>query len=216
MTKSNLIRNDLSSCITLPYDTKHSVKNIPTPKEMCEFIDTVEPNTPIRKRDRVILELLYSGLRSSELRRIKLNHLDLEERTLWIGKAKRGSDRLVPLGEWLIPVLVDYLENARPVFTKNGTDLLFPSKNGKEITRQNLRDLIKKYAERADIVKAISPHTFRSCTATHLLDSGADIRKVQLLLGHEDIKSTQVYLKQTYSVLKAAHLKYHPRQRDAA
>ena len=217
MAGSNLIRNDLSSCVTLPQLPKCSVKNIPSAKEMCEFLDTVEPVSPITKRDRTILELLYSvGLRSSEIRRLKLSHLDMQERPLWIGKAKKGSDRLVPLGEWLVPLLDDYLQNARSEFAKNGTDLLFPSKNGREITKGNLRDIVKKYAERADMSKIISPHVFRSCTATHLLDSGADIRKVQLLLGHVDIKSTQVYLKQTYSSLKEAHFKYHPRQKDAA
>ncbi len=212
MAVSGLIRNDISGSITLPNVPKNVLKSIPTVKEMAELLDSITPDTPIRKRDRLILELLYgTGLRSIELRSLKLDQIDLSERILLVKKAKRDGNRIIPLGEWLIPLLNDYLDNARPLFAVNGSDLVFPSKNGKMITFGNLRDMIVKYSERIGMTKSISPHTFRACFASHQLDSGSDLRTIQLLLGHSDLKSTQHYLRITFTALREAHLKFHPR-----
>lgn len=209
---SGLIRNDISGSITLPNVPKNVLKAIPTVKEMGELLDNITPDTPIRKRDRLILELFYgTGLRSKELRSLKMNQIDLSERILLVKKAKRDGNRIIPLGEWLLPLFQDYLDNARPLFAVNGSDLVFPSKNGKMITFGNLRDLIKKYADQIGMTKTISPHTFRACFASHQLDSGSDLRTIQLLLGHADLKSTQHYLRNTFTALREAHLKFHPR-----
>jgi integrase/recombinase XerD len=214
MNESGLIRNNLESCIILPRLKVNPPKNLPSVKEIIEYLDSVVPNNPITSRDRTILELLYaSGIRNAELRKLKINNLDLNEQKLFID-GKGGTNRLVSIGEWLIPFFTKYLSDSRLHFAHNGTDLLFPSKNGRTITQANLRDLVRKYAVRMGTSKRITPHTFRHCCATHLLKGGCDIRFVQQHLGHIDIKSTILYTHLLTDDLKDAHSKYHPRQRN--
>jgi integrase/recombinase XerD len=213
MYGSGLIRNNLESCIVLPNVKSNPPKNLPSVKEIIEYLDSVVPKNSITLRDRTILELLYAtGIRNSELRKLKVEHLDLNEQKIFI-KAKGDEKRLVAIGEWLLPLFTKYLAESRQEFAKNGTDLLFPSKNGRIITKANLRDLVRKYAIRMGTSKRITPHTFRHCCATHLLKGGCDIRFVQQHLGHADMKSTTLYTHLLTDDLKEAHSKYHPRQR---
>ncbi len=160
-----------------------------------------------------MLGLLYAtGIRNAELRNLKIGHLDLKEQKVYV-EGKGGNNRLVAIGEWLLPLFTKYFSESRPYFATNGTDLLFPSKNGKTITQTNLRDLVRKYAIRMGTSKRITPHTFRHCCATHLLKNGCGISHVKDHLGHTDIKSTTIYLHLVTDDLKEAHLKYHPRQK---
>ncbi len=211
MLEANHLRVALEPCIRLPKTQEPILHNLPTVDEVCELLDSIDTETVLGSRDRTMLEILYAtGMRSLELRTLTLDSIDLTENVVRVnGKGRKF--RVVPLGEWVIPFVRDYLEHYRHEIAGN-SPLLFPSKNGRMITKANLGDLIKKYADKVNVTKRITPHTFRHCCATHLLDSGADLRMIQRLLGHADIKSTQRYLNTLTNHLQVAHLKYHPRQ----
>ncbi|MBE0438869.1 MAG: site-specific tyrosine recombinase XerD [Gammaproteobacteria bacterium] len=163
-------------------------------------------------RDRTMLEVLYAtGLRVSELVTLKVEHLNVRQGLIrCIGKGNK--ERLVPIGEIALQWLDDYLIDARPALLKAMvTDDLFPTNRGKAMTRQAFWYLIKRYAKQADINKELSPHTLRHAFATHLLNHGADLRVVQLLLGHADLSTTQIYTHVAKQRLKTMHAAHHPR-----
>jgi integrase/recombinase XerD len=163
-------------------------------------------------RDRAMLEVLYAtGLRVSELVSLKLEQVNLRQGLIrCIGKGNK--ERLVPLGEIAMQWIQDYLIDARPAILKGMvTDDLFPTNRGKAMTRQAFWYLIKRYAQHADIRKELSPHTLRHAFATHLLNHGADLRVVQLLLGHADLSTTQIYTHVAKERLKTIHASHHPR-----
>lgn len=156
-------------------------------------------------RDRTILELLYAtGLRVSELIQLKKSDVNLEGGFL-IASGKRSKERVVPLGEFSRQAIKQYIEKEKP----KGT-FLFPNKRGEKLTRQTIWKLIRKYGNKMEKTH-ISPHTIRHTFATHLLEGGADLRSVQILLGHEDISTTQIYTHVDKKRLKEVHKKYHPR-----
>ncbi|MBA4390066.1 MAG: site-specific tyrosine recombinase XerD [Syntrophus sp. (in: bacteria)] len=156
-------------------------------------------------RDSTILELLYAtGLRASEL--IKLNKSDINlEGGFVIAMGKRSKERVVPLGTYSRDAIKLYLETQKPV-----GPYLFPNKRGGTLTRQALWKIIRKYSTQLERGH-VSPHTIRHTFATHLLEGGADLRSVQILLGHEDISTTQIYTHVDSKRLKEVHKKYHPR-----
>lgn len=214
MHEGGFIKENLEGCIAIPRIKSEAPKNIPSAKEIAEFLDSVVPDRPITIRDRTILELLYAtGIRNGELRRLTIGDLDLQDQKLYIDKAKGGKNKVVPIGEWLVPFFSKYLNEVRSLFSFNGTNLLFPSKSGKQITQANLRDMVKKYAVRMGTAKRITPHTFRHCLCTHLLKAGLDIRYVQRVAGHADIKSTMAYTHLITDDLQEKHTQYHPRQK---
>jgi len=163
-------------------------------------------------RDRAMLEVLYAtGLRVSELVGLTFEQLNMRQGLVrCIGKGNK--ERLVPLGEIALDYLQLYLLESRPALL-NGrvTDDLFPTNRGKAMTRQAFWYLIKRYAKQADIDKDLSPHTLRHAFATHLLNHGADLRVVQLLLGHSDLSTTQIYTHVAKERLKNIHSRHHPR-----
>jgi len=213
MFEEKLIKQDYAPLITVPKRRKHLPRHVPSEKDMAKLLEAITPMQLVGVRDRALLELLYAtGLRNEEVRTIILENMDMQEKTLFI-TGKGSKDRIVPIGDWVMPYLREYIEAARPKLVRQPIELLFVSKNGRMITQANLNDLIKKYAKRAGLVAAISPHSFRHACATHLLKGGADIRYVQELLGHSDLSSTQVYTKIDISFLKQAHKAYHPRER---
>jgi len=172
-----------------------------------EMIDLIQQpgNLKTSLRDKTILELLYAtGLRVSELNQLKKSDVNLEGGFL-IASGKRSKERVVPIGEYSKKAIMTYLEQEKPkgVF-------LFPNKRGGKLTRQAIWKLIKKYS--AVMNKShVSPHTIRHTFATHLLEGGADLRSVQVLLGHEDISTTQIYTHVDKKRLKEVHKKFHPR-----
>jgi integrase/recombinase XerD len=172
------------------------------------------PDTGIRggMRDRTMLELIYAtGLRVSELVNLKLGQVNYQQGVVRI-MGKGGKERLVPLGESALDWLERYLREARPQLLPGGRgDALFPSPRGGAISRQAFWYAIKRYATMAGISKPISPHTLRHAFATHLLNHGADLRVVQLLLGHSDISTTQIYTHVAKERLKQLHAVHHPR-----
>ena len=163
-------------------------------------------------RDRAMLEVLYAtGLRVSELVGLRSEQVNLIQGVLRV-VGKGGKERLVPLGEPAVEWLERYFREGRPdILGERRTPALFPTSRGGAMTRQAFWHLVKRYAARAGISQDISPHTLRHAFATHLLDHGADLRVVQILLGHRDISTTQIYTHIARERLKVLHARHHPR-----
>ena len=165
-------------------------------------------------RDRAMLELLYaSGLRVSELVAVKLHEASLTDQVVRIAMGKGAKTRLVPFGEEAAAWITRYLAEARPALLgARIADALFLTARGAGMTRHNFWHLVKRYAQVAKILPAqLSPHTLRHAFATHLLNHGADLRVVQMLLGHADISTTQIYTHVARARLKQLHAVHHPR-----
>lgn len=163
-------------------------------------------------RDKTMLELLYAcGLRVSELVGLTVSQINLRQGVVRVF-GKGSKERLVPMGEEAAQWLNRYLREARPELLRgNSSDVLFPSQRGQAMTRQTFWHRIKHWAQVAGIGKALSPHTLRHAFATHLLNHGADLRVVQLLLGHSDLSTTQIYTHVAQTRMKALHAEHHPR-----
>jgi integrase/recombinase XerD len=162
-------------------------------------------------RDRAMLEVLYAcGLRVSELIGLQTQMLNLEQGYVRI-KGKGNKERLVPLGEVAIAWVNRYLLEARPQLYTTATDALFLTQHGGMMSRQNFWYAIKRYALIANIHSSLSPHVLRHAFATHLLNHGADLRVVQMLLGHSDLSTTQIYTHVAQARMQQIHQKYHPR-----
>jgi len=183
-----------------------------TEQEVEELLAQPDVNELLGLRDRTMLELLYAtGLRVSELVSLQLEQLNLRQGLIrCIGKGNK--ERLVPVGEVALDWLQHYLYESRPgLLNGKVCDDLFPTQRGKAMTRQAFWYLIKRYAKQAHIDKHLSPHTLRHAFATHLLNHGADLRVVQLLLGHADLSTTQIYTHVAKERLKQLHGQHHPR-----
>jgi len=167
---------------------------------------------PIGLRDRTMLELLYAcGLRVSELVGLTLSQVNLRQQVVRV-LGKGSKERLVPMGEEAGLWMTRYLREARPLLLHNCPDeIVFPSVRGQPMTRQTFWHRIKHWAGVAGIEKPLSPHTLRHAFATHLLNHGADLRVVQLLLGHSDLSTTQIYTHIARARMKSAHTQHHPR-----
>ena len=167
---------------------------------------------PIGLRDRAMIELLYaSGLRVSELVSVKVTEVSLSEGVVRV-TGKGSKTRLVPMGEVAVDWLTRYLQEARPaILEKRLSDSVFVTQRGAAMTRQAFWYLIKRYSLLAGIHKPMSPHVLRHAFATHLLNHGADLRVVQMLLGHSDISTTQIYTHVARERLKQLHTAHHPR-----
>jgi len=159
-----------------------------------------------------MLELLYAtGLRISELTGLTLTALNVRQGVVRV-VGKGGRERLVPVGAEALSKIDEYLVQARPELVKRAaTDVLFPSARGRRMTRQTFWYAVKRYAFKAEISGKISPHTLRHAFATHLVNHGADLRAVQLMLGHADLSTTQIYTHIAQSRLKDLHKQHHPR-----
>jgi integrase/recombinase XerD len=172
------------------------------------------PDTSVAlgNRDRAMLELLYaSGLRVSELVGLKLTAINFRQGLVRV-TGKGNKERLVPIGEEGLAWLQDFINDWRlDILGQKKTDFVFPTNRGSGMTRQAFWHLIKRYANKAEIRKVISPHSLRHAFATHLINHGADLRVVQLLLGHSDLSTTQIYTHIAKERLKELHEKFHPR-----
>jgi integrase/recombinase XerD len=189
----------------------------PLPKSLSEadveaLLAAPELDDPIGMRDRAMLEVLYAcGLRVSELISLTFEQVNLRQGVLRVF-GKGSKERLVPLGEEAINWIERYCKETRP-FLLDGrpSDVLFPSLRGEQMTRQTFWHRIKHQAKVAGISKSLSPHTLRHAFATHLLNHGADLRVVQMLLGHSDLSTTQIYTHIARARLQELHSKHHPR-----
>ena len=167
---------------------------------------------PLELRDKAMLELLYAtGLRVSELVGLTIENISLRQGVVRV-VGKGNKERLVPMGEEALYWLQRYLQGARTALLGGvSCDVLFPSSRAQQMTRQTFWHRIKLYAERAGIRVNLSPHTLRHAFATHLLNHGADLRVVQMLLGHADLTTTQIYTHVARERLNALHQQHHPR-----
>ena len=200
---------------TSKVETPKSGLNLPTTLTNFEtdaLLDSPKDGHYIEQRDKSMLFTLYAtGMRVSELVGIKLNNLDLNRGSVQI-IGKGNKERLIPLSDIAIKYLKIYLSDYREILSK-GRDQIFVylSTHGKKMTRQSFWHRIKIYVKRAGIDKEIFPHTLRHAFATHMINNGADLRSVQLLLGHSDLSTTQIYTHVAQSKLKILHKKHHPR-----
>jgi integrase/recombinase XerD len=176
------------------------------------LLSVPDVDQPLGLRDRAMLELLYAcGLRVSELVNLKSVHVSLVDGVLRV-TGKGAKERLIPFGEEAHRWLSQYLATARPqILAGRASDAMFVTVRGAAMTRQMFWSLIKKRAAQANILVPLSPHTLRHAFATHLLNHGADLRAVQMLLGHVDISTTTIYTHVARERLKALHAAHHPR-----
>lgn len=182
-------------------------------EEIDKLIAAIDLSLPEGERNRAILETLYGcGLRVSELTELKLSDLFFEDNFIRV-IGKGNKQRLIPISNYTIKFLKIYLEEIRihmPI-QKGFEDYVFLNRRGKKLTRVMIFTIIKKLAEIAGIRKKISPHTFRHSFATHLLKNGADLRSIQMMLGHESITTTEIYTHLDDNSMRDAVLKFHPR-----
>ena len=183
-----------------------------TEKEVEKLLAAPDVDTALGLRDRAMLEVLYAtGLRVSELVGLRSEQVNLGQGVLRV-VGKGDKERLVPLGELAVGWLDRFFERGRTgILGMKSSPVLFPTARGHAMTRQAFWYLIKRYAGCAGISRDISPHTLRHAFATHLLDHGADLRVVQMLLGHRDISTTQIYTHVARERLKVLHARHHPR-----
>jgi len=200
---------------TLRVDNPKRSRRLPdtlTESEVEALLAAPEVSDVIGLRDRAMLEILYAcGLRVSELVGLRLHQINLQQGVVRV-VGKGNKERLVPLGEEAMDWLLRYVKEARPALVEgNQTDVVFPSNRGQMMTRQTFWHRIKLHAANAGIHKHLSPHTLRHAFATHLLNHGADLRVVQLLLGHSDLSTTQIYTHVAQVRLQAVYQAHHPR-----
>ncbi len=211
LLRENLVAADP----TLNLDSPKLPRTLPktlTEADVERLLDSADTNTPLGLRDRAMLETLYAtGLRVSELVGLKLTAVNLNDGVLRV-TGKGNKDRLVPLGEEAVQWLKRYLAQARPLLLeKQISNAVFVTARGDGMTRQGFWYLIKRRAQAAGIARPLSPHTLRHAFATHLLNHGADLRVVQMLLGHSDISTTQIYTHVARERMKQLHAQHHPR-----
>lgn len=211
MLRERLVSEDPTQLIESPKIGKSLPKTL-SEDEVGRLLEEPKTDIPLELRDKAMLELLYGcGLRISELVGLDLNQVNLRQSVVrTFGKGSK--ERLVPMGEEASHWVNEYLRNARPaLLDSNLSQALFVSKRKQHMTRQTFWYRIKHYVLRAGIEKDISPHVLRHAFATHLLNHGADLRVVQLLLGHSDLSTTQIYTHVAKQRLQNMHAKHHPR-----
>ena len=205
------LREDPTAQIAMPKVGRSLPRSL-TEEEVEALLAAPAVSDPLGHRDRTMLEVLYAtGLRVSELVNLKLIQVNLNQGVLKIvGKGNR--ERMIPLGEEAVQWIQQFLQGPRvEILLERQTDFLFPTRRGDRMTRQAFWHIIKRYARKAGVSKDLSPHTLRHAFATHLLNHGADLRVVQMLLGHSDLSTTQIYTHVARERMKELHAQHHPR-----
>jgi integrase/recombinase XerD len=211
LMRENLIKEDPTAQIAMPKIGRSLPKSL-TEEEVESLLSAPVVNDPLGNRDRTMLELLYAtGLRVSELVNLHTSQVNLNQGVIRIlGKGNR--ERLIPLGEEAVRWITEFSRGPRTeILLERQTDYLFPTRRGDRMTRQAFWHIIKRYARKAGVAKDLSPHTLRHAFATHLLNHGADLRVVQMLLGHSDLSTTQIYTHVARERMKELHSQHHPR-----
>ncbi len=203
--------DDPSILIAGPKLPKRLPKDL-SEQQVSSLLQEPEVEDPLELRDKAMLELLYAtGLRVTELVSLTMESVSLRQGLVRV-TGKGNKERLVPMGEEALHWLTRYLKEARATLLgEQSSDVVFPSRRSRQMTRQTFWHRIKLYAQRAGIGIELSPHTLRHAFATHLLNHGADLRVVQLLLGHSDLSTTQIYTHVATHRLNALHEEHHPR-----
>jgi integrase/recombinase XerD len=211
LVREGQLRADPTAEIAMPKIGRSLPKSL-SEDEVESLLDAPVVGDPLGCRDRTMLEVLYAtGLRVSELVSLKHSQLNMNQGVIRIlGKGSR--ERLIPLGDEAVRWLREFQAGARSeILLDRTTDYLFPTRRGDRMTRQAFWHIIKRYARKAGVDKELSPHTLRHAFATHLLNHGADLRVVQMLLGHSDLSTTQIYTHVARERMKELHAAHHPR-----
>ncbi|WP_428466350.1 site-specific tyrosine recombinase XerD [Photobacterium minamisatsumaniensis] len=204
--------DDPSAMLVSPKLPQRLPKDI-TEEQVDALLDAPDPNDPIELRDKAMLELLYAtGLRVTELVSLTMENVSLRQGVVRV-TGKGDKERLVPMGENAIDWIEQFIDSGRPqLLGEKSSDVVFPSRRARQMTRQTFWYRIKHYAVIAGIdSETLSPHVMRHAFATHLLNYGADLRVVQMLLGHSDLSTTQIYTHVASERLKQLHGTHHPR-----
>jgi integrase/recombinase XerD len=211
LIREGLIAEDPTAQIAMPKIGRSLPRSL-SESEVEALLAAPAVADPLGHRDRTMLEVLYAtGLRVSELVHLKLAQVNLNQGVIRVlGKGNR--ERLIPLGEEAVRWLKTFIDSGRAeILLDRSTDFLFPTRRGDRMTRQAFWHIIKRYARKASVDRDLSPHTLRHAFATHLLNHGADLRVVQMLLGHSDLSTTQIYTHVARERLKELHTSHHPR-----
>jgi len=211
MVRDGLISTDPTAQIAIPKIGRSLPKSL-TEAEVDALLQAPSVTDPLGHRDRTMLEVLYAtGLRVSELVSLKHNQVNLNQGVMRVvGKGNR--ERLIPLGDEAVGWLQQFMQGPRAeILLERQTDYLFPTRRGDRMTRQAFWHIIKRYSKKGGVDRELSPHTLRHAFATHLLNHGADLRVVQMLLGHSDLSTTQIYTHVARERLKELHSQHHPR-----
>lgn len=204
--------DDPSALLVSPKLPKRLPKDL-SEEQVDALLDAPDPNDPMELRDKAMLELLYAtGLRVTELVSLTMENVSLRQGVVRV-TGKGGKERLVPMGENAVDWIETFLQQGRSeLLGEKTSDVVFPSKRARQMTRQTFWHRIKHYAVLAGIdTELLSPHVLRHAFATHLLNYGADLRVVQMLLGHSDLSTTQIYTHVATERLKQLHSEHHPR-----
>ncbi len=207
---SGLVKRDPAARLTTP-STWLSLPKFLTVEEVEALLRAPDPAKPAGVRDRAMLEVLYgAGLRVSELASLKAAEVNLGDGFL-VCRGKGGKERIVPLGRQAAAAVGRWLAEARPLVDADGREELFLSRRGRPFTRQGVWKLLRQHAAKAGLAAKVFPHVLRHSFATHLLERGADLRAVQLMLGHSQITTTQIYTHVSRERLRRVYDKFHPR-----
>ncbi|MFM1886935.1 MAG: hypothetical protein RL026_2092 [Pseudomonadota bacterium] len=211
LLREGLLHEDPTSQIAMPKIGRSLPKSL-SEDEVESLLQAPAVVDPLGCRDRAMLEVLYAtGLRVSELVGLRHGQLNLNQGVIRIS-GKGNRERLIPLGDEAVRWLQEFIGGARnEILLDRSTDYLFPTRRGDRMTRQAFWHIIKRYARKAGVDKELSPHTLRHAFATHLLNHGADLRVVQMLLGHSDLSTTQIYTHVARERMKELHAGHHPR-----
>ena len=211
MAQEKILKHDPARLVDLP-KTSMKLPDVLSVREVSQLLDAPDTDKPRGARDRAMLELLYAaGLRVSELVNLKVQDLNLEAGFVRV-LGKGSKERLVPIGMPAQKMVVTYIEKYRATLLKNRPSrYLFVARAAGPFTRQGFWKLLRKYAALAKLHKKVTPHSLRHSFASHLLEGGADLRSVQVMLGHVDIATTQIYTHVARQQLKTVHTRFHPR-----
>jgi integrase/recombinase XerD len=211
LTHEKIIPSNPAQPVDLPKTGLH-LPDVLTVADVDALMNAPDRSTPEGLRDAAMLELLYgAGLRVSELIHVHMTAINQEAGFVRVF-GKGSKERVVPVGRMALSTIQDYLEQSRPVLLKRRSSAhLFVTRRGSAMTRQGFWNLVGRYGRLATIKKKITPHCLRHAFATHLLEGGADLRAVQMMLGHADISTTQIYTHVAQRQLVEAHSRYHPR-----
>lgn len=209
LLKEKITSIDVSETVERP-KLKKQLPKVMSIEEVALLLD-IKTNTEFDYRNKAMLELLYAtGIRVSELISLTLHSVDLENCVIRL-VGKGNKERIVPIGEYTIQYLKNYLEIRHKLIKGYSTEALFLNNHGKEMTRQGFFKVLKKLLHEKQLNENISPHTLRHSFATHLLNYGADLRSIQIMLGHSDIATTKIYTHISRDKIQKEYHEYHPR-----
>jgi integrase/recombinase XerD len=220
LVRTEVLAHDPSSTLVLPKRRQTLPRVVLSRREMARLLAAPDVTTPLGCRDRAVIEVLYAtGMRNAELRALQVPDLDLTHGVLQIVMGKGGKGRVVPLGRAAAAAIRDYLTSARPLLVAaRGSEAVtentvFLSRTGRPLRALGVIEPLRRHARRARLRKPVTPHVLRHTCATHMLQGRADLRHIQVLLGHGSIATTQIYTRVEVSDLKAVHRRCHPRER---